>query len=220
MPLKRAPTAVAFDLDGVLLDTEPLYTQVTQEIVGEYGKVFDWSLKAKTIGRGDVDSAGVLIRELGLPFEPREYLARRNGRLRELFDDVAAIPGAPEFVKALHDRRIPCAVATSSSQELFELKTSKHSFIDLIDVVVCGDDPAVERKKPAPDIFLHAARRLGVAPADCLVLEDAPAGVAAAVAAGMQVLAMPDPHVDRAEVAHADLIVSGYADFSLADLGL
>ena len=101
------------------------------------------------------------------------------------------------------------------------VKTRQHrAWMSLFAAVVCGDDPRVKRGKPAPDIFLAAARDLGADPETCLVFEDSPFGVRAALAAGMQVVAMPDPNMDRARYADAHLVVDGFHACSLEDLGL
>src|SRR6185503_4824146 len=98
MKLRRRPTHVIFDLDGVLLDTEPLYTRATQEIVGEYGKVFDWSVKADMIGRSAIDGARYMIAALEVPIAPEEYLRRRKPILDALFPTAEEIRGARSFV--------------------------------------------------------------------------------------------------------------------------
>jgi len=103
---------------------------------------------------------------------------------------------------------------------VFELKTQRHPWFAHFDAIVCGDDPLVKNPKPAPDIFLAAARDLGAAPADCLVFEDSPFGVEAARAAGMQVIALPDPAMDRGRYAHADAIVTGFGELTLEAIGL
>jgi beta-phosphoglucomutase-like phosphatase (HAD superfamily) len=87
-------------------------------------------------------------------------------------------------------------------------------------VVVCGDDPRVRNGKPAPDIFLAAAADLGAPPETCVVVEDSPLGVAAAVAAGMRVVGFPDPRMDRARFAAADFVIDGYEELGRLDLGL
>jgi pseudouridine 5'-phosphatase len=220
MPLRHRPAAVIFDLDGVLLDTEPLYTQAAQEIVGRWGKVFDWSLKVHTMGRSAREGAEILLGGLDVPLGVDAYLRERDHRLEELFPQAAELPGARAFVAALADRGLGLAVATSSDQAQFRRKTAHHPWFDAFRVVVCGDDPAVLHLKPAPDIFLTAADRLGTDPGDCLVVEDAPAGVEAAHAAGMQVLALPAPALDRAHFAGADLVVAAYAAVQMSDLGL
>lgn len=201
------PRAVIFDLDGVLLDTEPLYTQATQAVVGEWGKVFDWSVKADMIGRAALDGARYLVERLALPITPEEYIARSEPRLEALFENVAAMPGAEALVTSLAGRR-PIAVATSSVRRLYEIKVAPHPWFARFDAIVAGDDARVRALKPAPDIFLVAAERLGVDPAECVVIEDALAGVQAARAAGMRVIAMPDAHVDRARYAAADVIAA------------
>ena len=219
--VNRRPTAVIYDLDGVLLDTEPLYTQVTQEIVGRYGKTFDWSIKSQMIGRPSLESARTLVAALELPISPEEYLSERAVRLEQLFRDAPAMLGAERFTREVAAHGLPQAVATSSERRLFELKTLRHQrWFEIFRAIVTGDDPRVHTGKPAPDIFLRAAEDLGVAPAECLVFEDAPAGVAAARSAGMQVVALPDPGMDRARYFDADLVVDAFADVRLSTLRL
>jgi pseudouridine-5'-monophosphatase len=213
-------THVIFDMDGVLLDTERFYTEVTQTIVGRWGKVFDWSVKGHMIGRPARDSARFLVERLDLPITPDEYLREREAMLERLFPETGAMPGARALTDALAARGVPQAVATSSNRRLFELKTARHrEWFRVFGAVVLGDDPRVRRGKPAPDIFLLAAAELGAAPAACVVVEDAPAGVAAAHAAGMQVVAVPDPHMDRAPFADAEVVVGSLAELVPADLG-
>lgn len=220
MKLARPFTHVVFDLDGVLLDTEPLYTRATQEVVGAYGKVFDWSVKGDMIGRSAIDGARHLVHSLQLPIAPEDYLLRRKPILDALFPTAPQMPGALQLVDALLNARRPLAVATSSDQHQFDLKTSRHDWFDRFDVVICGDDPRVEALKPAPDIFLVAAAELRADPSSCLVFEDSLAGVAAARAAGMQVIALPDPNMDASRYVDADWVVSSLAEVRLVDLGL
>ena len=207
-------------MDGVLLDTEPIYTKVTSVIAGEHGKVFDWAVKADLIGRPALDSAEFLIEKLKLPISPQEYLAKRKPLLESLLVATEAMAGAEAFTRELHRRRIPIAVATSTDAQLFELKTARHrDWFSIFSSVVCGDDPRVVRGKPAPDIFLVAAEELGAAPERCVVIEDSPNGVTAALAAGMRVVGFPDPNMDRSRYASADFVVGGFAELRLADLG-
>jgi pseudouridine-5'-monophosphatase len=207
---------VIFDMDGVLLDTETLYTEATQHIVGRFGKTYDWSVKANMIGRPAMDSARYLVETLALPISPDEYLSERAVIFEELMPTAEAMPGARELTTFLAARGIPMAVASSSSRAMFELKTTRHrEWFATFDVVVLGDDPRIHRGKPAPDIFLVAAGALGAAAHRCLVIEDAPAGVDAARAAGMQVVAIPDPGMDRTRLAHADLILNSLIEVNV-----
>lgn len=220
MLLKRPALHVIFDLDGILLDTETLYTQAIQAVVSEYGKQFDWSLKANMIGRDSREGARYLVEALGLPLSGAEFLARRRPHLERLFPDVNEKPGASAFVASLSERGVRMAVATSCERSLTEIKLVKHPWFGQFEHLVCGDDPGVERLKPAPDIFLVAASKLGVAAADCVVLEDSPAGVDAALAAGMQVVAMPDAELGPERFGHATAVVEGYAELCPASFGM
>jgi pseudouridine 5'-phosphatase len=220
LKLPRPASCVIFDLDGVLLDTEHFYTDVTGEICRQYGKTFDWSIKRNMIGRPSYESACYLVDALTLPITPEQYLERRSSRLRELFPTSLEKPGAEAFTRALASRGVPLAVATSSERELFELKTRDHGeWFSVFRAVVVGDDPRVKKGKPAPDVFLVAAAELGARPEDCVVFEDAPAGLDAAHAAGMQVVAIPDDGMERAVYANAELVIGAYAELTPDDLG-
>jgi pseudouridine-5'-monophosphatase len=210
---------VIFDMDGVLLDTEPIYTEVTNRITSRYGKVFDWSVKADMLGRPAMDSAEYLIEKMGLPIRPEDYLRDRTPMLEELLATAGAIPGAEVFTRELHRRGVPIAVATSTDLRLFGVKTSCHrEWFSIFTTIVCGDDPRVRRGKPAPDIFLAAAQSLGADPSSCVVVEDSPLGVAAALAAGMRVIGFPDPRMDRGRFAECHLVVGSYEELRQLDL--
>jgi pseudouridine-5'-monophosphatase len=210
---------VIFDLDGVLLDTEPIYTDVTHVIASRYGKAYDWSIKANMLGRPALDSAEYLISTLGLPIRPDEYLAERDPMLEERLAGVGEIQGAEAFTRELHRKGIPMAIATSTDARLFQVKIAGHrEWFSIFETVVCGDDPRVLRGKPAPDIFLAAAEGLGARPETCLVVEDSPYGVAAAIAAGMHVVGMPDPRMDRGRFADAHFVVKSFDEMRVLDL--
>lgn len=220
MKLERSVTHVIFDLDGVLLDTERLYTIAAQSVVGRYGKRYGWDLKLSLMGRAELESAQLLVAHLELPLTAEDYIAARSVELERLVRTCEPMEGAPELVALLRQRGIPLAVATSSSRRWFELKTSHHEWFVDFDLIVCGDDPEITRPKPDPTIFLAAARRLGAAPDRCLVFEDSPAGVGAAVAAGMQVVGLIDPGVQLDTVPGADLYIRGFDELRLEHLGL
>jgi HAD superfamily hydrolase (TIGR01509 family) len=214
-------THIIFDNDGLLLDTEPFYTKAHQAVAARFGKVFDWTVKSKMIGLRAEDSAGVMIRTLQLPLSVPEYLEARKQMLNELFPQAEPLPGAVRLSRHLHKIGIPMAVATSSDRHHFELKLTKHQeWFRIFKCIVKGDDPEIKNGKPAPDIFLLAARRMQASPENCLVFEDSPAGVAAARAAGMYVVAVPDPHMDDAVYDQAHQIIRNLNDVDLASWGL
>lgn len=222
MGISHPITHAIFDLDGVLLDTERFYTEATQAIVGRFGKTFDWSIKSNMVGRPAVESASYLVQALDLPLAPEEFLQKRGRLLEQLMPNSRPMPGARELTAELAKREIPQCIATSSQRWLYELKTQHHrEWFRVFSTVVLGDDARLRHGKPAPDIFLLAAQDLGADPARCVVIEDSPAGIAAAHAAGMLSVAVPDPAMDRARFADADLILESLTELSLDDhLGL
>ena len=213
--------AVIFDMDGLLLDTEGIYSEVTQIVVERYGRTYDWSIKQHIIGRGAQDLAEYIVKALDLPITGQEFLNAREPLMAGYFSKALAMPGAEALVRHLKAHNIPIAVGTSSTSSGFGHKTTLHrEWFSLFDTIVTADDPQVGAAKPAPDIFLTAARRLGVAPGQCLVFEDSPFGVTAAKAAGMTAIAVPDEAMADSKYAHADLIIRQLADFDLAAYGL
>lgn len=213
--------AVIFDMDGLLLDTEGIYTEVTNTIANWHGKTFDWAVKQHSIGRGSQDFAEYVISALELPMSADEFLTVRQPMLDERFPHAQPMHGAEALVRHLAEHNIPIAVGTSSSLHYFHVKTGNHrSWFELFKHVVTADHKDVKAAKPAPDIFLTAARLLGVDPKDCLVFEDSPFGVTAAKTAGMYAVAVPDSHMPVSQYAHADLMLGSLAEFPLEDWGL
>jgi len=220
MKLARRSRFAIFDLDGVLLDTEPLYTDATAQVAARFGKTYDWSVKRDCIGRGTLEAARIIIDALALPLSPEALVHERDRVLVDLVARAPAMAGAEAFTRALAERGVPLAIATSTEAPLFAVKAARHrDWLRIFDAAVCGDDRRVARSKPAPDIFLAAAADLGAPPESCLVFEDSPFGVAAARAAGMQVIALPDPAMDRARYTSADAVIAGFADLTPDLLG-
>jgi HAD superfamily hydrolase (TIGR01509 family) len=217
----RNVTHVLFDMDGLLLDTEPFYTEVTQTIVGRYGHTFDWTVKSRMIGKKASDSARILVDALKLPITPEDYIRERESMLATLFPAAQAMPGAQRLTRHLAMHGVPQAVASSSHRRDYELKITQHrEWFACFQCVVLGDDPEVKRGKPAPDIFLTAAARIGAVPSQCLVIEDAPSGVEAARAAGMAVVAVPNPAMKADSFRDASQVLSSLESFDPAFWGL
>eukprot|EP00092_Neocalanus_flemingeri_P023699 GFUD01025703.1.p1 GENE.GFUD01025703.1~~GFUD01025703.1.p1 ORF type:complete len:456 (-),score=168.62 GFUD01025703.1:229-1596(-) len=220
----RSVKCVLFDMDGLLLDTERLYTEGTQSILSEYNQKYDWEFKTKLMGKRTDEVARMIIDHYQLPLTPEEWVARSGSVYNQLFPTVKSLPGVAKLVHHLARNKIPISVASSSSSSAFQLKTENHSgLFSMFDNIVLGDNQMVKNAKPAPDIFIVAAEHFkndGVNQEDCLVVEDAPLGVAAGKAAGMQVLMVPDERMGEAERKEATLAFNSLQDFDPRDFGL
>ncbi|MGR3319437.1 MAG: HAD-IA family hydrolase [Candidatus Anammoxibacter sp.] len=221
MAVIKKITHVLFDMDGLLLDTEPFYTQVTEKIVGRYGKQFDWSVKSQMIGKKSIDASRILVQALELPISPEEYLEECEKLLEDLFPLSQPLPGAVEITQHLNSFQIGQAVATSSNHNMFLLKITRHQqWFNIFDCIVTADSPGVDHGKPAPDIFLSAANQLGANPEECLVFEDAPSGMEAALNANMSVVVVPDPEMDKSEYYGAHQMLNSLKEFQPQQWGM
>jgi beta-phosphoglucomutase-like phosphatase (HAD superfamily) len=214
MPNFKRITHVIYDLDGLLLDTEPLHAKVNQIVANRYGKTIEHTLSCKVRGRKSHDSAKLLIQELELSLTVEEFLKQKDAIIYELYPHVLPLEGAVRLTQHLAFHNIPQAVATSSGTRPFTAKTQSHQhWFSLFQYIVRGDDPELKNGKPAPDIFLLVAQRLGAKPENCLVFEDALAGVSAAKAAGMSVIAVPASDMDQSLYQEADQILNSLSEF-------
>jgi len=225
-PRTQPITHVIFDMDGLLLDTEKFYTVVQEKILAEYGKTFDWSLKAKMMGKKALEAGAIFVEDTGLTgiLTPEEFIKRREAMLYAMFPDSELMPGAERLIRHLHANNVPMAVATSSHRRHFDLKTTNHGpLFALMHHIVTGDDAAVIHGKPSPDIFLVAAARFEdaeMASSNVLVFEDAPSGVAAAHAAGMPVVMVPDPNLEKSLCQEADQVLTSLLELDPTHWGL
>jgi pseudouridine-5'-monophosphatase len=203
--------AVVFDLDGLLIDSEPVQIAAWERFLAHYGRQLNPALLERMFGLRIWDSARLLVAELDLPITVDEVVRERDalffdllpGRLREM-------PAAAATVRSLAGRGYPLALATSGHRRYVDVALRELDLEGAFDAEVTGD--MVEHGKPAPDIYLAAADKLEVDPVHCLALEDAPLGIASAKAAGMLCLAIPNEMTSAlAGLDRADGVLSNLA---------
>lgn len=184
--------AVVFDCDGTLVDSMPAHFESWCDALSLHGAagIFKEDVFFAMGGRPTIDIVAELNSEYGLKLNPVDVaFAKREAFLKRL-DLVTLIDEVAEFAQSLRGK-VPMAVASGGSRLVVEKTLHAVGISDWFDEVVTADD--VAEGKPAPDVFLKAAKLLEVDPADCLALDDAPAGIIAAQRAGMQVIAIPTP---------------------------
>ena len=202
--------AVLFDMDGVIIDSEPLWSDAEKQLLARRNLPYSPSLKTAMMGRDARGAVGYLIEHYSLTESLGKLIEERNQLIAELFKEhLKAIPGALDLVRSVIAAGILTGLVSSSPKPLVELALEKLVTTGLFDLTLSGDQ--VVRGKPAPDIYITAAEKLGVKPEYCVVIEDAPHGVAAAKDAGMCCLAI-STSVSVVELAMADKVVSGFEE--------
>jgi HAD superfamily hydrolase (TIGR01509 family) len=182
--------ALLFDMDGLMVDSEPLWYEVERDFAAARGFDFTHEHARACLGRGMVNTLRVMEQLFGFAIDPVADASEIVDRFVARVGELELKPGFLELLAEVRQLGLPRAVASSSARRLVHATLDRFGVRERFDTVVTGD--CVAAPKPAPDIFLEASRRLGVPPSACLVLEDAVAGVTAACAAGMRVIAVPE----------------------------
>ncbi|CAL4973970.1 unnamed protein product [Urochloa decumbens] len=205
-------SAVIFDLDGTLLDTERATRDVLDEFLAAYGKVPDPEKEEKRLGQMYLESTTGIIRDYGLPLTVDEYSKAMHPLYLRRWQTAKPLPGVRRLVKHLHKNGVPLAVASNSVRRNIDHKVPKfEDWGECFSVILGGDQ--VPNGKPSPDIFLEAAKRLGVNASSCLVIEDSVVGVKGAKASGANAVAVPSLQSQRKHYYIADIILYSLLDF-------
>jgi HAD superfamily hydrolase (TIGR01509 family) len=208
--------AVVFDLDGLLLDTEQVWDEVREQLVRERGGRWHDRAQADMMGMSSREWSRYLHDELGLEEQPEELNRLVVERMKERYREaLPLVDGAVEAVRRI-GARWPLGLASSSNRPLIDLALEEMDVADLFRATVSSEE--VERGKPAPDVYLEAARRLGVPPERVVAIEDSEAGIRSAKAAGMRVVAIPNRHFPPGDdvLALADVRLESLGELSFA----
>ena len=187
------PEAFLFDLDGVLLDTEPLHAIAWRQAASHFGSDLSDSQLGQLQGKRRLENARQVCSWISQPISPEQLLAVRQPIASALMASAPAMPGAESLVRYIHSLNLPMALVTSSERASMLLKISRHSWVKLLRLQVCGDDHALKAGKPAPDPYQLGALKLHVKPQDCWAIEDSDAGCQSAAAAGCVVWRLLQP---------------------------
>jgi HAD superfamily hydrolase (TIGR01509 family) len=215
-----AVKAVVFDMDGLMFNTEDVYTSVGGELLGRRGREFTAELKTAMMGLPPRPSFEAMIRACGLS-ESWEALSAESNEifLAMLPGRLSMLPGLSELLDALERASIPKAIATSSARRLAEACLAPFDLARRFRFILTAED--IARGKPHPEIYQTAARRFGAPPQEMLVLEDSQNGCRAAAAAGAFAVAVPGEHSRGQDFSVARLVIDGLGDPRLyAALGL
>jgi HAD superfamily hydrolase (TIGR01509 family) len=206
--------AVIFDLDGVLLDSEQIWDEVREQLVEERGGRWHEGAQTEMMGMSSVEWSRYMHDELGVPEPPEEISAEVVVRLEERYRrELPLIDGARGAVERLA-ARWPLGLASSSNRQVIDLVLELSGLARFFRVTVSSEE--VQRGKPAPDVYLEAARGLAIPPERCAAVEDSRNGIRAGKAAGMKVIAIPNPHFPPGEdsLALADVTLRSLAELT------
>jgi HAD superfamily hydrolase (TIGR01509 family) len=206
--------AVVFDLDGLLLDSEQLWDKVREELARERGGRWHERAQRDMMGMSSTEWSRYMHDVIGLTEPPEEISAEVVRRMQDRYRErLPLIDGAVEAVERLAERW-PLGLASSSNRELIDLALELSGLKRFFVASVSSEE--VARGKPAPDVYLEAAKRLGVAPERAAAIEDSHNGIRSAKAAGMRVVAIPNPHFppDAEALALADVVLDSLAELT------
>lgn len=207
--------AVIFDMDGVLVDSQPYHFKADIDTMAEYGVIKDQKFYESFAGTLTADRMRTLKEMFGLDVPVEEMTIKRENMILDIMgkEDIKPVSGIPEFLRSIEEKGLTTAVASSSDYKLINLILDRLKIAKYFDSVTSGSD--VKRGKPSPDVFLLAAERIGIEPAECLVVEDSENGVKAAKAAGMKALGYINPTSGKQDLSLADFITDDFKKISI-----
>jgi HAD superfamily hydrolase (TIGR01509 family) len=207
--------AIVFDLDGVIWDGEPLYHEAFNVVLAPYGHVVTDEDYENVIGHGVEDAWAWVLDRFQITEEPASFLRRYNEAVLELLGrSIEPLPGIRDLLAELRERGLPIGLASASLRQWVDATIRGLGIEDAFDATVSASE--VARSKPAPDLYLKAADRLGVAPEYCLAVEDTRTGIGSAKAAGMFAIQVRAASTALPPLPEADLVIEDYSQFDLA----
>jgi len=209
--------AVLFDLDGVLVDSEVHSTKASDQVLADVGIYLTDDERKLVYGRRTIDNYKRHIKNRGLDLDPDELLSRKTQVYKKLIKGkLEPLPGAIELVKKLKESKIKICVVSSSTLERVEASLNEVGLLWEFPVIISGN--CCSKGKPDPEPFIIASEKLQVKPKECLVIEDAEAGIKAAKSAEMRCIAVESPNTHGQDLSNADLIVNSLEEITLESI--
>lgn len=199
--------AFIFDMDGVIIDSEPIHFEVDSKVMKHFGIDIDQEELEEYVGMDNEEMWNIIKAKYNMKQSVSEIIGYQLSKKVQAFKEtkIGPIEGITDLFNILHKLNIPMAVASSSSKELIEVVMNKFGISHYFTYIISGEE--VNKSKPEPDIYLEAARVIKVEPKDCVVLEDSKNGVIAAKAAGMKCIGYHNPNSGNQDLSRADIIV-------------
>lgn len=210
---------VIFDMDGVLIDSEPAYMEMNKKLFGELGIKMNEANYHELVGMSSFNMWTMLKEDFNLSREVNELMKLEKNRMYDILNsDIIAGPvkGITELLNSLNEKKYNLCVASSSPKDNIDLVLSKLKLDKYFDYVVSGED--VDKGKPAPDIFLNAAKQFNASPEKCFVIEDSVNGMKAAINAGMKCIGFKNNDTNFQNLSKADLIIQDFNQESITQI--
>jgi HAD superfamily hydrolase (TIGR01509 family) len=199
--------AVIFDMDGVMIDSEPLWEKTEKIMMARKGLIYNPVYREKIVGLGQKESAILLKETFSLNENIEDIIDQRISVLLDIYErELSLVSGLTELLDLVSESSIKVSLASSSPIRVINFVLEKFNLIEYFNPVISGD--FVEKGKPSPDIYLHTAEIMGLSPSECVVIEDSINGVISAKTAGMYCIAIPDKRLDPDGFKKADIIMS------------
>jgi len=209
---------VIFDMDGVIIDSEPVYFKIDKEMFEELNIAVSFEEHSTYVGTSSQNMWDAIIKKHGIPGDPGELMRKEYNLYMDYLvnaNDLQPIDGVMELINGLHENNLKLILASSSPMEIIDIILKKFKLPDLFIAKVSGSELA--HSKPHPEIFLKAAQLAGSEPKECIVIEDSKNGVAAAKAAGMKCIGFLNPSSGDQNLGDADMVIQSFKELN-ADL--
>lgn len=205
--------AIIFDMDGVIIDSEPVHFQLEKEMLEELGGTMTKEEYVNSVGITDYDTWNIHKEKFNLKPSVEELIEMKKERFIENIHRINLVDNFQSFILDLYDKGYIMGLASSNNKKAVDSIIKNFNLDKYLEFVISGEE--VVNGKPDPEIFLTAAKKMNVKPNECLVIEDAANGVAAAKAAGMKCIGLNNPNSYNQDLSQADLIINNFNELNL-----